>query len=68
MLVMFPPIFVNTIERCFPNSAAPDSCFLFSAFSPIHLSPPILFEYMISNGWGPTLISPRKGLSNAPNR
>ena len=33
-----------------------------------HFPASIRLEYIISNGWGPTLISARNGLSNAANR
>jgi hypothetical protein len=33
-----------------------------------HFPTIIRFEYIISNAWGPTLISPRNGLSKAPKR
>jgi hypothetical protein len=33
-----------------------------------HFPATIRREYIISNGWGPTLISPRNGLSHAPNK
>jgi hypothetical protein len=33
-----------------------------------HFPATIRREYIIWNGWDPTLISPRNGLSNAPNK